>query len=152
MNKRSVVLIISISYLLSACLTPSPPPLAADLYGPEPIDQKIKGSKGQAKISRTVDFTSEEVYEAIKAAMLRLGYEREISDQQAGKIVGSGLFNCGGIETPVTMAIYFQQTSTAPESKFTILLDRHGTNCWGSGESSAVSQFSKEIQKVLSTF
>lgn len=152
MNKRSVVLIFSISFLLSSCIAASPPPPAADLYGPEPVDQKIKGSHGQAKISRVVDFTNEEVFEAIKLAILRLGYEREVSDQQAGKIVGSGLFNCGGIETPVTMVIYFQQISTAPESKFTILLDRHDTNCWGAGESAAVSQFSKEIQKVLSTF
>lgn len=154
MNKKPIFLIFPILFLLSSCsiVAVSPPPPAANLYGPNPIDQKIKGSSGQAKISRTVDFTNEELFEAIKAAMLRLGYEREVSDQQAGKIVGAGYYNCGPVETSVTMAIYFQQTSTAPESKFTILMDRHDFNCWDVGESYAASQLSKEIQKVLSTF
>jgi hypothetical protein len=145
-NARLIVLAI----LLSSCggLRSS-----VGLYGDSPVAQSVPGSNAQAVMSRTVEFSGDETFEATKKAMLRLGYNVEEANPKRSKITGSGIFRCtGSLRTPVTMAIYIEQISRKPESKFTIVLDRHSIDCWGGGETLGANELASEIQKVLSTF
>ncbi len=138
---------------LVGCLVGAPPPSAVGLYGPNPELQDIPGSNGQGLVTRTVEFTSEEVYEATNTAMLRLGYDAEIKDKNKGMVAGSGFYECAGsLRPPVTMAIYIKQIDTNPTSKITVLVDRHDIQCWGTGETLAANQLVGEILKVLSTY
>ncbi len=132
--------------LLVSCA--SAPPSAAGLYGPEPVAQDISGSNAQSIVSRTVNYTSEEIFEATKTAMLRLGYIVDEQNQSKGKITGSGTHNCGA----VTMAIYIKQTSPEPSSTYTVIADRHEWYCWLGGEFTIANGLATEIQKVLATF
>lgn len=128
-------------------------PRAVGLYGPEPVKQSIPGSNAQAIVDRQVEFNSEEVFEASKTALLRLGYIVEEQKPEQNFINGSGRFNCGADLFPaVTMAIYIEQLDTLPLTKFTIVLDRHEWICWGFGEEMAANEVAREIQKVLATF
>lgn len=137
--------------LLSGCA--SAPPSTVGMYGPSPVAQSISGSNAQAIIYRVVNFTSEEVFEATKTAMLRLGYNTETIDPKLGMVTASGFYmNCGGNKPPITMAVYVKQMNKKPETKFTIILDRHDFQCWGAGESMAANDLASEIQKVLSTY
>jgi hypothetical protein len=143
--------IIIIAGFLSGCA--SAPPSVVGLYGPEPVKQDIAGSNAQAIVDRTVEFTKDEVFDATKSAMLRLGYNVEVSNKKEGMVAASGFYtNCGGNKPPVTMAVYIKQVSKKPETKLTILLDRHDYQCWGAGETMAANQLAGEIQKILSTY
>ena len=143
--------VVSLIFILTSCA--SAPPSVAGLYGPDPVSQSISGSNAQALINRVLEFTDEEVFEATKSAMLRLGYNTHGNELKKGMISANGYYECGGsLRPPVTMAVYFKQLNTKPETKLTIILDRHDTQCWGSGESKAANQLATEIQKVLSTY
>jgi hypothetical protein len=146
-----ILCVISVALLLGSCV--SAPPRAVGLYGPEPVKQSIPGSNAQAIVSRSVEFNSEEIFEATKTAILRLGYITEDQDRKKGKIEGSGIYDCGGgNRTPITMAIYIQQINPEPLSKFTIIVDRHSWICWLGGETAAANDLASEVQKVLSTY
>lgn len=128
-------------------------PRAVGLYGPDPIKQHIPGSNAQAIVERQVEFNNEEVFEASKTALLRLGYIVEEQKPEQNFINGSGRFNCGMDLFPaVTMAIYIEQLDTTPLTKFTIVLDRHEWICWAFGEEAAANEVAQEIQKVLATY
>jgi len=135
---------------LMACS--STPPSSIGMYGPAAVAQDISGSNGQAVVFRLVEFTSEEVFEAAKTAMLRLGYNVETKDEQKGKITGSGHYDCISVLPSVTMAIYVKQVSPSPESKFTVVLDNHDFACSINGHTKAANQLTREIQKVLATY
>ncbi len=135
--------------LLVSCTTfsPSQPPSAAGLYGPEPVKQEIPGSNAQAIVSRTVNYTHEEVLEAARTAMMRIGYNVQETDPGKGKIAGSK-FNC-----TATAAIYVRQINPEPTSTFTIVLDVYDWMCSANdGEIGIADNLATEIQKVLSTY
>jgi len=136
---------------LAGCITA--PPTSVGVYSTEPVAQTVRGSNAQAVLTRVLDFSKDEVYEAASKAMLRLGYNAEDKNPQLGRITGNGLFQCGGgLTPPVTMALYARQISPKPETQLTIVLDRHDFQCWAGGENTAANQLLMEIQKVLSTY
>lgn len=138
-------------FLLSACTTR--PPSTIGLYGSEPVAQKIPGSNAQAIVTRTVEFARGETFEAAKQAMLRLGYNVEEKNEKRGMLTANGDYHCSGAaRTPVTMAVHIQQINNKPETKFTIIMDRHNFECFGGGELRGANQLAQEIQKILSTY
>lgn len=148
---KNLLIIIACSMILAGCA--SAPPSAANLYGPNPVSQKIPGSNAQGSAFRGVEFTSEEVYEATKSAMLRLGYNKEYENPEKTMLAASGYYDCGGsLKPPVTMAVYIEPIDARPTTKVTVIVDRHDYQCWGSGEVKAANQLVTEIQKVLSTY
>lgn len=137
--------------LLCACS--SAPPSTVGMYGDQPVPQRVPGSNAQGSAFRVVEFSRDEAFEATKKAFLRLGYNVEESNQKIGKITGNGYYQCGGsLRPPVTIAVYAQQISKKPETRVTVIVDRHNYECWGAGERMAAEQLAAEIQKVLSTF
>ena len=143
--------LLASSMFLSACV--SAPPSSMGVYGDQPVAQRVAGSNAQGSSFRVVEFSRDEAFEAAKKAFLRLGYNVEESNAQAGKITGNGYYQCGGsLRPPVTIAVYAQQLSRKPETKITVIVDRHNFECWGGGEVKAADQLAVEIQKVLSTF
>jgi|SRR5687768_15151566 hypothetical protein len=136
---------------LSACV--SAPPSSVGMYGDQPVPQRVAGSNAQGSSFRVVEFSRDEAFEAAKKAFLRLGYNVEESNPKAGKLTGNGYYQCGGsLRPPVTIAVYAQQVSKKPETRVTVIVDRHNYECWGGGEIRAADQLAVEIQKVLSTF
>lgn len=147
MKKLAAVMFV----LLCGCSTA--PPSTIGMYGDEPVPQRVSGSNAQGSAFRVVEFSRDEAFEATKKAFLRLGYNVEESNQRIGKITGNGYFRCrGSLRPPVTIAVYSQQISKKPETRVTVIVDRHNIECWGGGESMAAEQLAVEIQKVLSTF
>lgn len=152
MKPRVVTLLPVLSALLLAGCS-SAPPTSRGLYGNEPVPAKVRGSNAQAMLTRVLDFSRDEVYEATSKAMLRLGYNAEDKNPSLGRITANGFFQCGGgLMPPITMAVYMKQISSQPETQVTVLLDRHDFQCWGAGETRAADELLVEIQKVLSTF
>lgn len=152
MKPRVLTLLFALSVvLLTGCS--SAPPTSRGLYGNEPVPTKVRGSNAQALLTRVLDFSKDEVFEAASKAMLRLGYNAEDKNPSLGRITANGFFQCGGgLMPPITMAVYLKQISAQPETQVTVLLDRHDFQCWGVGETRAADELLTEIQKVLSTF
>ena len=148
MKKLNIIILILI---LAGCLSNAPPSVVG-LYGPTPVKQDISGSNAQALVFRVVEFTGEEVFEATKSAMLRLGYNAEVKNEKAGMIAANGYYECGGLRPPVTMAVYIKQINKKPESKFTVILDRHNWSCHSGGEELGANNLVREIQMILSTY
>lgn len=152
MKSRVVALLFVLSALPLAGCT-SAPPTSRGLYADEPVRSKVRGSNGQAMLTRAMDFSKDEVYEATAKAMLRLGYNAEDKNPTLGRITANGIFQCGaGLMPPITLAAYIKQVSSQPETQVTLLVDRHDIQCWGGGETRAADALMVEIQKVLSTF
>jgi hypothetical protein len=150
MLKRSLLALVALAGL-AGCVTA--PPTSVGKYSDQPLERKVPGSNAQAKITRLLDFSKDEVFEAAAKAMLRLGYSAEDKNPQLGRITGNGNYQCGGgLMPPVTMALYANQLSDKPETQLTIIVDRHNFDCWGGGEMRAADQLATEVQKVLSTF
>lgn len=148
---KNIVIAVVTLLISSACAT-SGPPSAVGLYGPNPVSQNI-GSSAQASVSRNVEFTHDEVFEATKNALLRLGYNVEVTDKKNGMVAASGIYRCRiTISLPSTMAVYIQQLNKKPETKFTVLFDRHDWKCYGGGALLGANSVATEIQKVLSTY
>lgn len=147
MKKLAAALVV----VLCACV--SAPPSAVGKYGDEPVRQQFPGSHAQGSAFRVVEFSRDEAFEAAKKAFLRLGYNVEESNPRIGKLTGNGYYQCGGsLRPPVTIAVYARQISKKPETRVTVIVDRHNYECWGGGEIRAADQIAVEIQKVLSTF
>jgi hypothetical protein len=144
---------LTVASFVFLCACTTAPPSAVGKYGDQPLPQRVPGSNAQGSAFRVVEFSRDEAFEATKKAFLRLGYNVEESNQKIGKITGNGYFQCGGsLRPPVTIAVYAQQISKKPETRVTIIVDRHNYECWGGGEVRAADQMAVEIQKVLSTF
>ena len=139
-------LIVTVLLLfLSGCAAPS----SVGRYGDTPGDASIRGSA----VFRVVQFSRDETMEATNKAFLRLGFTPEERNEKLGRITGGGNYKCGGPSASFTMAVYVQQISNKPETKFTIIVDRHSLlDCWGGGTTMAANALASEILKVLSTY
>lgn len=145
------ILLAMMFAMVAACSTP--PPNVTNLYSDKPVAQDIPGSSSQALVSRVFEFSKDEAFEAAKKAVLRLGYYAQHSDEKIGKITGNGYYSCGGsTRTAISFAIYVEQISRKPETKVSVIVDRHSWECWGGGDRSAANKMMEETQKVLSTF
>lgn len=143
MNK---LVITALFISLIGCSTPS----SVGMYGDKPGSPSVRGSA----IFRVVQFSRDEAMEATNKAFLRLGYTPEERSEKLGRIIGNGNYNCGGGNvTPVTIAVYCQEISNKPETKITIIVDRHSLlACWGGGPTSAANDIAAEIMKILATY
>ncbi len=154
MKNLIFIAVASMAFLLSGCGS-SVGPSAVGMYGPKPVKQKISGSNEQAIKSRILEFSSEDMYEATKTAMLRLGYQMDVRDEKNQMIAASGPYNCGAPAGPtyITIAVYIKQQNMKPETKITVIVDRQTWICWDGGSPDrAANALLSEIQKVLSTY
>jgi len=146
---KPLFILLSALFLLSGC--GSSTITSIGVYGDKPIAQNIKGSYSQGMTSRVVEFTSEECFEATKTALLRKGYNVDSKDMQKGLITASGHLKCENAR--FTVAIYIQQLNNSPESKITIIADKHdliACQMWFSqGFPAAIAT---ETLQVLSTY
>jgi len=153
-NIKLLAAIFSV-FILSACATNPAPPSAIGLYGDSPGKQKVNGSRAQVVASRTFSYTYDDVFEAPQEGVFKKGLEVEKADKQTGKIIGSGwlqeICGAGPCLMSSTFAIYIEQISPEPKTRFEIVLDRHGFTAWG-GEQKTVNNLLIEIQKVLGTY
>ena len=154
MKSLVLIAVTSIILLFSGCGS-DVGPSAVGMYAPKPIKQKIAGSKEQATKSRTLEFSSEDMYEAAKTALLRLGYQMDVKDEKNLMIAASGAYECGASAGPtyVTIAIYLKEQNTKPETTITVMIDRQTWIGWDGGcPDRAANTLLSEIQKVLSTY
>ena len=142
--------------LIAGCSSMSgAPPNSAGLYGDQPVKQSIPGSNAEYMGTRTFDYGFADVFEASKTALFRMGYRIDEKDSKKGKITASGMYSpayCGALVVSSTVALYIKQVSPAPETRLTILSDRHTSQCWASGEMYVANDVLGQIQKVLSTY
>lgn len=144
-----VLFILSIPMLLLSCavFTPTEPPSTIGLYGPEPVNQDIPGSSTQALFTFHLPYSSEEVFEAAKLAMLRNGYVVDKADPKSYMVSGSNIVWCGGI----TMAIYIKQISAEPETEFHILADGYDIFCTENQVSQEIYIIASHIERIVSS-
>lgn len=136
--------------------TPSPPS-SAGLYPDSPTDAPVGTSRNHATISRNYNFTHDEVMDAAKNGLLRMGLTSEESSTEKGMINGSGWWprSCNpamGVYTSSTWVLWINAVS--PEvTKVTARLDSHGWNCSNIRVlQGSTQEIHTEIAKVLSTY
>ena len=154
--------LIALALLATGCFTTfgmdtPPPPSSAGLYPDAPTDRPVGTSRGHVMISRSFNFTHDEVMDAAANAILRLGLTSEESSSEGGKINGSGWWprSCNpavAAYTSSTWVLWIEAVS--PEvTKVAARLDAHGYACHSQQHLQvSVQEFHTEIAKVLSTY